>query len=127
MPTTQGRIEAEPRAWLSAQEAGVKAARNGGIGSALDDGAAVGKKCDLVIVWPEFQYKIRVTNPAVGPKRTIERNEIHGTLAFVNLDRIPATQSDARPTLTAQMEEVTLAATKAFWLRHIGFHLRMTV
>src|SRR4051794_8156590 len=127
MPSTQGRVEAGFGGWLCPKEPRVETAGNGGVGGALDNGAAVRKEGDLVIFRPELQNEIGVTNLTMGPQRTIEGDEIHRTLAFVNLHRIPAAQSNARATLATKMDEVALPAAEAIAVGPVCFHFRMPV
>src|SRR4051812_12320218 len=83
----------QKRSCSSAQVASVKAPGHSRVGSALDDGAAIWEKCDLVIVGPKFQNEIAMPHLAVRTKRTTQSHEIHRALALVDLYRVPAAHS----------------------------------
>src|SRR5579863_267404 len=101
------------RPFLTPYIARVEAAGYGGVGSALDDGPAVGEDRHLIPIGQELQHKIVVADGAVGLKEAIEFGEINGTLALVNLHRISAAQGDMRAAFAGKMNEIALAAGAA--------------
>src|SRR4051812_19014871 len=109
MPTTQGRKEAGPGPRLISHETRIKTARNGRVSGALDDGPTIGKKGDLIIAGPEFQDKVRMPHLAVRMQRAAQRREIHRALLFMNLNRVPSAQRDARSPLATKMHKLALA------------------
>ena len=105
-------------AHLAADETGVEAAGNGGIGGAFDDGAAVGEEGHLVGGVPEFQDEVIVADRAVGLKAEAHLCEVDRALALMDLHGIPAAQRDVRTSLPGKMNEISFAAsaTPKAWL-----------
>jgi len=90
------------RIWssLTSYIASVEAAGDRRVGGALDDGAAIGEKCHLVGLVPEFQDEIIVADEAMRLEAAVHLCEVNGTLALMDLHRIPATERDVRSAFT---------------------------
>src|SRR5512138_3962640 len=102
---------------LSTYETRVEAARDCGIGGALNDGAAVGEEGDFVGLVPELEHEFVVAHGAVDLQPGAELGEIDGPLAFVDLDRVAAAERDMRTAFTRQVHEVTPGAGAAIGAR----------
>ena len=90
------------RIWssLSSYVASVEAAGDRGVGGAFDNGAAIGEKCHLVGLVPEFQDEVVVADHAMRLEAAVHLCEIDGALALMDLHRIPATERDVRSAFT---------------------------
>src|ERR1700691_2567316 len=98
---------------LTSHVARVQAARDGGVGGAFDDGAAVGEEGHFVGVVPEFQDEVVVPDFAVGLEAAVHFGEVDGALAFMYLHGIPAAEGDVRAAFAGEMNEVAVAAGAA--------------
>src|SRR5580658_5081534 len=105
----------------------VEAARDGSVGGAFDDGAAVGEEGHFVGVVPEFQDEVVVADPAVGLETAVHFGEVDGALAFMDLHGIPATKGDVRTAFAGEMDEVAVAAGAAVGTRLGGGDLGVLV
>src|SRR5689334_5610179 len=105
---------------LAAHEAGVEAARDGGVGSPFNDGAAVGKQGKFVGFAPEFQHEIIVTHRAMRTQALGHLREINGTVALVNLHGISAAKSEVWAAFTGQVNEFATSTGAAVWPGGIG-------
>ena len=76
---------------LGADEAGVKAAGDAGIGGALDDRAAVREDGYLDRERGRNAGRTVLADVAMRPQTGLNLVEIDGPMAFVNLDRIATT------------------------------------
>src|SRR5579863_7399581 len=91
---------------LTPYVARVQAAGHGGVRGAFDDGAAVGEKCHFIRIMPELQDKVVVADGAMRLEAATHFGEINGALAFVNLHRVSAAQSDVRAAFAREMSEI---------------------
>ena len=89
---------------LIADEARVQTSRDRRIDRSFDNRAAIGKQCHLIGVRPEFQNEFIVPHPAVGREAVAHFRQVEGALPLVDLDRIPAAQSDVRAPFSRQMK-----------------------
>ena len=105
-----GREEGGDRRSAS-DESRIKAARNGGITGALDNGTAVGKQRHLVRFVPELQDEFIMADGTVGLEAAIHFREVDRASALMDLHGIPAAKRDVRAPFTREVDEVALAAS----------------
>jgi hypothetical protein len=64
---------------------GVQTSRHGSVGCSLDNGAAVGKQCDLVRLARELKDKVVVADNPVGLQAQRDFRKIYRPFPLVNL------------------------------------------
>ena len=102
---------------LRPHESGVQAARDGGVGGALDDGAAVGEERQFVGVAPELEHELVVADGAVRLQARGDFVEVNWTLALVDLHGVAPAERDVRASFAGQVNEVALSAGAAILTR----------
>src|SRR3984957_1665116 len=91
----------------------IEAARDGCVGGAFDDGAAVREKRHLVWILPELQNEGIVADCAVRWEAAVHFGEVDRALALMDLHRISAAEGDVRAAFSGKMDEVAFAAGAA--------------
>src|ERR1700758_5746446 len=105
----------------------VQAPRHASVGGPLDDRPAIGKQSHLVGLTPELQHEVVMPHLAVRLEALVHNSEVYGPVTFVNLHGIPPTQSNVRPSLTFEMNEVSFSASPTSRSRLASLNLRALV
>ena len=96
---------------------GIKAAGDGGIGCAFDDGAAIGEEGEFVGIAPELQDKVVVFDLSMRLEAARHFGEVHGALALVNLDGVASTQRNLRAMRSGEVRELAFNTCLAIGTR----------
>src|ERR1700743_383284 len=105
----------------------VQAARHRRVIGAFDNGAAIGKECHFIRFSPELEHKGVVLYRSVRAQLAGHLGKIDRPVAFMDLHRISAAQSNLRTALTRQVNELMLFARLAFGARLICLDLCLVV
>src|SRR5438270_4017647 len=110
--------------WSTSDESRIQTARYGGIRSAFDDGATIGKEGELVRLTPEFQDKAVVLHHSMGLEARSHLPEVYRALPLVNLYRVSAAQGNLRASFACEIDITVLIAGRAAGTRMASRNLR---
>jgi len=110
-----------------ANESGVEGAGEGDVGSALDEGAAVGEEGEGVGRTVEAEEESVEADGTVRGEAVAHGGEVDGAVVLVDLDGVATAEGDVRAAFAGEVREDAMGADGAVGVGGAGFDLAALV